>query len=208
MTQSVARGSSVRKKKAKVGKVSASKTGAKKKVAKKVTKKSTTKAGKKGPVTYKGPRPGDAIPAFSLAATSGRTVSERDLVGKITVLYFYPKDNTPGCTLEGHDFKARHSDFQRAGVQIFGVSRDSLKSHESFKAKCGFPFELLSDEKETLGKLFDVIQMKSLYGRSFVGIERSTFVIDNAGVLRREWRKVKVDGHAAEVLAYIRGGMA
>ena len=121
-------------------------------------------------------------------------------MGKRTVLYFYPKDNTPGCTLEGQDFKARHKDFMALNTQILGVSRDSVKSHEGFKSACGFPFELLADPGDVLGRMFDVIQIKSLYGRTFEGIERSTFLIDERGRLRHEWRKVKVDGHVEEVL--------
>jgi peroxiredoxin Q/BCP len=157
--------------------------------------------------TYKGVAIGAAVPSFEVAATSGRRVSAKDFNGKITILYFYPKDNTPGCTLEGHDFKAHASEMQRLGAQVFGVSRDSLKAHENFKAKCGFPFDLLSDDSDRLGKIFDVIQMKKLYGRVFEGIERSTFVIDASGRLQREWRRVRVAGHAAEVLDFIRSGM-
>ncbi len=146
---------------------------------------------------------GDAAPRFSVASTNGEKISLKDFAGKKLVLYFYPKDNTPGCTLEGHDFRKLHTAFKKAGAEIIGVSRDSIKSHTSFKEKCGFPFELLSDEDGSLCKGFDVIQMKSLYGRKFEGIERSTFVIDSRGKVAREWRKVKVDGHAQAVLEFV-----
>jgi peroxiredoxin Q/BCP len=115
-------------------------------------------------------------------------------------VYFYPKDNTPGCTLEGQDFAALHAKFRKAGAEILGVSRDSVKSHDNFCAKYGFPFALLSDPDETLCKALDVIREKSLYGKKYLGIDRSTFLFDAKGVLRREWRTVKVKGHAAEVL--------
>ena len=120
------------------------------------------------------------------------------------MLYFYPKDNTPGCTQQGSDFRDAYKDFKRAGVEIYGISRDSLKSHESFKAKMKFPFELLSDEHETVCKLFDVIKMKNMYGRKVRGIVRSTFVVDEKGVLAREWRGVKVPGHIQEVLNFVK----
>lgn len=186
-----------------------------KKAATKTTSRTTKKASALFPAPkkksasriatlYKGVAIGASVPSFRVASTGGREFTATDLKGKITILYFYPKDNTPGCTLEGHDFKARHNELQRLGAQVVGVSRDSLRSHESFKGKCGFPFELLSDENDQLGKIFDVIQMKKLYGRVFEGIERSTFVIGADGRLLREWRKVKVDGHADEVVQYIR----
>lgn len=146
---------------------------------------------------------GSQVPEFSCAATSGRTLSSKEFKGRRLVLYFYPKDNTPGCTLEGQDFRRLYREFQKANCDILGVSRDSIKSHENFKGKCDFPFELLSDVDERICRLFDVIQMKSLYGRKFEGIERSTFVIDEKGVLRAEWRKVKVPGHAEEVLTFV-----
>jgi peroxiredoxin Q/BCP len=123
-----------------------------------------------------------------------------DLRGQNVVLYFYPKDSTPGCTLEGQDFKALHRKFKRQNTVILGVSRDSIASHEKFKAKQKFPFELLSDPDEKLCKIFDVIHEKTLYGRKFMGVVRSTFLIDTNGKLREEWRKVKVKGHADEVL--------
>jgi peroxiredoxin Q/BCP len=137
---------------------------------------------------------------FSAEATGGKKTRLKDLRGRNVVLYFYPKDSTPGCTQEGQDFRDLYSKFQKRDTIIFGVSRDSLASHEKFKAKQRFPFELLSDPNETLCRKFDVIKEKSLYGRKFMGVERSTFLIDKAGKLRAEWRKVKVKGHAGEVL--------
>lgn len=138
---------------------------------------------------------------FTATATSETTVQLSALAGQQLVLYFYPKDNTPGCTTEGHDFRDLHQQFAAANTIIFGVSRDSLRTHENFKAKHSFPFELISDPEETLCKQFDVIKLKKLYGKEHFGIERSTFLIDASGVLRNEWRKVKVAGHAAEVLS-------
>jgi peroxiredoxin Q/BCP len=124
--------------------------------------------------------------------------------GKKLVLYFYPKDNTPGCTVEGSDFRDRHKEFAKAGAEVVGVSRDSLKSHENFKAKMKFPFELLSDAEEALCAQFGVMKMKNMYGKKVRGIERSTFVLDGEGVLAREWRGVKVPGHAEEVLNFVK----
>lgn len=141
------------------------------------------------------------IENFTAQATSGKTVQLADLAGKNVVLYFYPKDNTPGCTTESQDFRDLHEQFSAANTLIFGVSRDTLRVHENFKAKHSFPFELISDGEEALCKQFDVIKLKKLYGKEHLGIERSTFLIDSSGVLRHEWRKVKVAGHAAEVLA-------
>lgn len=143
---------------------------------------------------------GRVVPALKLPATSEQTIDLKSLRGKKVVVYFYPKDSTPGCTQEGLDFKALHAKFRRQGAIILGVSRDSLASHEKFKAKQGFPFDLLSDPDEKLCKKFDVIREKKLYGRTFMGVERSTFLIDKDGKLRDEWRKVKVKGHADEVL--------
>jgi len=143
---------------------------------------------------------GARVPDFTLASTGGQTVRLKDLLGGKVVLYFYPRDNTPGCTLEGQQFGSLNARFKKAGVTVFGVSRDSLASHEKFRDKMGYPFALLSDEDEKLCKLFDVIREKNMYGRKVLGIERSTFLIDAKGVLRQEWRKVKVDGHALEVL--------
>ncbi len=147
---------------------------------------------------------GTVVPKLKVAVTGGGETSLADFSGKRIVLYFYPKDSTPGCTLEGYDFKRLKSEFDNEKAVIFGVSKDSLKSHESFKTKCGFPFELLSDHDEKLCRAFDVIQMKSLYGRRYLGVERSTFVIDEKGKIAREWRKVKVNGHAEEVLDFLR----
>ncbi len=143
---------------------------------------------------------GKKVPAFSLPATGGRELGLKDFEGRNLVLYFYPKDSTPGCTLEGQAFRDLHTKFQKLNTIIIGISRDSVKSHENFKAKQAFPFELLSDSNETLCGLFDVIKEKNMYGKTVMGIERSTFLIDGKGVLRAEWRKVKVDGHAQEVL--------
>jgi len=145
---------------------------------------------------------GKKAPAFSLEGTAGNW-SLRDAAGSAVVLYFYPRDNTPGCTQEGEDFAAAFAQFKKAKALIFGISADSLASHEKFKQKMGFPFELLSDPDQKVCKLYDVIQEKSMYGKKFLGIERSTFVIDAKGVLRHAWRKVKVKGHAAAVLAAV-----
>lgn len=141
---------------------------------------------------------------FKAAATGDQTIRLKDLRGKKVVVYFYPKDATPGCTTEGQDFRDLHPKFKRAKAVILGVSRDSIASHEKFKAKHSFPFELLSDPDEKLCKQFDVIREKTLYGRKFMGVERSTFLIDAEGKLRAEWRKVKVKGHAAEVLEAVK----
>ena len=140
---------------------------------------------------------------FSCDATGDKKIRLKDLRGQNVVIYFYPKDSTPGCTQEGRDFKDLHAKFRRRNTVILGVSRDSLASHEKFKAKLGFPFDLLSDPDEKLCKSFDVIHEKSLYGKKFMGVVRSTFLIDSAGKLRAEWRKVKVKGHADEVLAAV-----
>lgn len=140
-------------------------------------------------------------PAFSADATGDQTLSLKDFKGKNLVIYFYPKDNTPGCTQEGQDFRDNYSKFKRAKTVVVGVSRDSVKVHTNFKAKHEFPFELISDPEEELCKLFDVIKLKKNYGREYMGIERSTFLIDSKGILREEWRGVKVKGHVDEVLA-------
>lgn len=143
------------------------------------------------------------IPDFELPATSGLSFKLSNYIGKNLVIYFYPKDATPGCTTQGMQFRDFYQEFRTANTEIVGVSRDSLKSHENFKAKFSFPFELLSDTDEIACSLFDVIKMKSMYGKQVRGIERSTFVVDKNGVLVQEWRKVKVDGHVQEVLAFI-----
>lgn len=150
------------------------------------------------------PTIGKAAPDFKLLATGEQTLSLRDLRGKHVVLYFYPKDNTPGCTTEGQEFRALHGKFVRAGAVVLGVSRDSLKAHENFKTKHAFPFELLADTEETVCRRYDVIKEKNMYGRKVLGIERSTFLIDKSGVLRQEWRKIKAAGHAADVLAALK----
>ena len=137
---------------------------------------------------------------FKCSATGDQTIHLKALRGQKVVLYFYPKDATPGCTTEGQDFRDLHAEFSHAGAVIFGVSRDSLASHEKFKQKQAFPFELLSDPDEELCRQFDVIREKNLYGRKYMGIERSTFLIDEQGRLREEWRKVRVKGHVATVL--------
>ncbi|MYA31132.1 MAG: peroxiredoxin [Gammaproteobacteria bacterium] len=143
---------------------------------------------------------GAPAPDFDSASTEGGRQSLGDLRGSKLVLYFYPKDNTPGCTTEGQNFRDLHDEFTAANAVILGVSRESIRSHDNFRGKQGFPFHLLSDPEETLCKAYDVIKEKSMYGRKYMGIERSTFLIDEQGVLRREWRKVKVKGHAEEVL--------
>ena len=140
------------------------------------------------------------VPDFKCPATGDQTIHMKSLRGKKVVIYFYPKDSTPGCTTEGQDFRDLHAKFRRQNTVILGASRDSIASHEKFKAKHKFPFELLSDPDESLGRKFDVIHEKSLYGRKFLGVVRSTFLIDENGKLRQEWRKVKVKGHAAAVL--------
>jgi peroxiredoxin Q/BCP len=146
---------------------------------------------------------GTKAPAFSLDGTGGKWAS-KDAAGKSLVIYFYPKDNTSGCTQEGLDFAALYPQFKKAKAIVFGISPDSLASHEKFKAKMEFPFDLLSDPDQKVCKQFDVIQEKSMYGRKYIGVERSTFLIDAAGVLRHEWRKVKVKGHAEAVLAAVK----
>ena len=145
-------------------------------------------------------KPGSKIPKLTLPATGGADIDLSSFKGKPLVVYFYPKDNTPGCTQEGIDFRDLNKQFEKEGALIFGVSRDSVRSHENFAAKYKFPFPLLSDGDEKLCKAFDVIREKSLYGRKYMGVDRSTFLFDKTGVLRREWRGVKVKEHAAEVL--------
>jgi peroxiredoxin Q/BCP len=147
---------------------------------------------------------GNKVPQFKLPATGDQTIKLSDFKGKNVVLYFYPKDSTPGCTLEGQDFRDNIRKFRARNTVVLGVSRDSLKSHENFKTKQKFPFELISDSDEKLCDLFDVIKDKNMYGKKVRGIERSTFLIDEKGVLAKEWRKVKVDGHVNEVLEAIK----
>jgi len=146
---------------------------------------------------------GKKAPQFTLDGTGG-SWSLSDAAGSAVVVYFYPRDNTPGCTQEGEDFAAAQAQFKRAKASIVGISADSLEAHRKFKEKMGFPFELLSDPDKKVCKLYDVIQEKSMYGKKFMGIERSTFLIDDKGVLHDIWRKVKVNGHAAAVLAAVK----
>jgi peroxiredoxin Q/BCP len=147
---------------------------------------------------------GKKVPNFKLPATGDQEIGLVDLKGKYVVLYFYPKDSTPGCTREGQGFRDNHAKFKRQGAVILGVSRDTVRSHENFKAKQDFPFELLSDSDEVLCGIFDVIHEKNMYGKKVMGVVRSTFIIDPEGVLQKEWRKVKVDGHVDEVLAELK----
>ncbi|GIX26459.1 peroxiredoxin [Pelomicrobium sp. G1] len=144
------------------------------------------------------------VPDFELPSTGGKTFRLSDMRGKPLVIYFYPRDNTPGCTSEGQQFRDLYPKFQSLGCEIVGISRDSLKSHESFKAALDLPFDLLSDAEGVACALFGVIKTKNMYGKQVRGIERSTFVIDPRGVLRREWRGIKVPGHAQEVLDFIK----
>ncbi|MCK0716025.1 peroxiredoxin [Chromohalobacter sarecensis] len=143
---------------------------------------------------------GQPVPDFTASATGDTQITLSDYRGRQVVIYFYPKDSTPGCTTEGGDFRDRKADFEAANTVVLGVSRDGLRAHENFKAKQGFNFELISDKDEALCQLFDVIKLKKLYGKEHLGIERSTFLIDTDGKLAREWRKVKVKGHVEEVL--------
>ncbi|SEE57143.1 peroxiredoxin [Pseudomonas coleopterorum] len=142
----------------------------------------------------------EPVADFQAQATGGQTVSLSELKGRQVVVYFYPKDSTPGCTTQGQDFRDLLEQFKAADTEVFGVSRDGLKSHENFKAKQGFTFELISDKDEALCQLFDVIKLKKLYGKEYLGVDRSTFLIDRDGVLRQEWRGVKVPGHVQSVL--------
>jgi thioredoxin-dependent peroxiredoxin len=144
------------------------------------------------------------VPELELPSTSGKTFKLSDYLGKTVVIYFYPKDSTPGCTTQGQQFRDAYAEFQAANTEIFGISRDSLKSHENFKAKFSFPFDLLSDTDEFACGLFNVMKMKNMYGKQVRGIERSTFVINAQGILVKEWRGVKADGHAKEVLNFVK----
>ncbi|QOJ31745.1 MAG: peroxiredoxin [Gammaproteobacteria bacterium] len=147
---------------------------------------------------------GKPVPGFTLPATGGKSIGLADLRGRPLVLYFYPKDDTPGCTSEGCGFRDHHQAFRKLGAVILGVSRDPMSSHEKFKAKYEFPFDLLSDADEDLCRLFGVMREKNMYGKKVMGVERSTFLIDGKGVLRQEWRKVKVEGHVEAVLAAVK----
>lgn len=145
-----------------------------------------------------------SLPEFTAAATSGLQVQSNNLIGNPLILYFYPKDSTPGCTRESVDFAAVYPELKELGVQIYGVSRDSLKSHENFRAKQNLPFELISDADQSLCEAFDVIREKNMYGRKVMGIERSTFLFDREGKLAREWRKLRVPGHVEEVMRSVK----
>ena len=147
---------------------------------------------------------GDQAPAFDLPTDGGGQLKLADLKGKTVVLYFYPKDSTPGCTTEGNDFTERHKDFEKAGAVVVGASKDSVKRHDNFKAKQGFPFTLVSDEDGVLCEAYGVWVLKKNYGREYMGIERATFVIDGKGKIANVWRKVRVKGHAAEVLEAVK----
>lgn len=149
------------------------------------------------------PAVGDTVPDFSIPSTSGEDFSLKDLKGKKVVLYFYPKDSTPGCTTEGLEFSKLIKDFRKSNAEVFGISRDSLKAHENFKTKQDFKFDLLSDGEEIACEIFDVIKEKNMYGKKVMGIERSTFLVGENGKLLHEWRKVKAQGHAEEVLETI-----
>ena len=143
---------------------------------------------------------GKKSPKFKAECTSNKTISSEDFLGKNLVLYFYPKDSTPGCATEGQEFRDAFKKFKTLNTEILGVSRESIKSHENFKAKQNFPFELLSDPDEKVCKAFDVMKLKSMYGREYIGVDRSTFIINTKGKVVNEWRSVKVKGHVAEVL--------
>ena len=147
--------------------------------------------------------PNQPVTDFTLPATGGSDFNLYPIRSKSLVIYFYPKDNTPGCTTEAQQFRDLYAEYQKAGCEIVGVSRDSIKSHENFKAKFTLPFELLSDAEEVACKLFGVIKQKKLYGKDVRGIERSTFVLDAKGVIRKEWRGLRADGHAQEVLEFV-----
>ena len=143
---------------------------------------------------------GKKCPIFKGDSTSNKTISNKDFLGKNLVIYFYPKDSTPGCTTEGQDFRDNYKTFKKLSTDILGVSRDSVKSHENFKQKQSFPFELLSDPEEIMCKDFDVMKLKSMYGKEYIGVDRSTFLISSEGKIIKEWRSVKVKGHVDEVL--------
>ena len=165
-----------------------------------VTVKSTAKPAKKSAVESS--VLGKKIPAFTLPMTGAQSITTNDLKGKVVVIFFYPKDNTSGCTAEGENFRDEYLKFKKKGVAVYGVSRDSVKSHESFKTKFQFQFDLISDPEEVLCKIFDVMKMKSMYGRQYLGLDRSTFVIQD-GKVTQEWRGVKVPGHVSEVWNFV-----
>ena len=166
-----------------------------------MAKKASFKTGLESPPKVK---VGKAVPKFKLEATGDQLVTEAELKDKLTVLFFYPKDMTPGCTVEGQDFTKLKPKFSKLNTQVYGVSRDSIKSHEKFKDKESYKIELISDPDEKLCKIFGVMKLKNMYGKQVRGIDRSTFVIDEDGKLLKEWRGVKVPGHAAEVLDYLK----
>ena len=147
---------------------------------------------------------GKKCPKFNGICTNNKNFSNKDFIGKKLVIYFYPKDSTPGCTTQGQDFKDNFKAFKKLNTEILGISRDSIKSHENFKLKQSFPFELLSDPDEEMCKAFDVMKMKSMYGRQYMGVDRSTFLIDEKGKIVKEWRSVKVKGHVKEVLSLVK----
>ena len=147
---------------------------------------------------------GKKCPSFKAEATNNQTLSNASFVGKNLVVFFYPKDSTPGCTIEGQEFRDNYKEFKKMNTEILGVSRESIKSHENFKLKQNFPFELLSDPDEKVCKAFDVMKLKSMYGREYMGVDRSTFIIDEKGKIQTEWRGVKVKGHVQEVLEAVR----
>ena len=147
---------------------------------------------------------GKKCPRFNGASTNDNNFSNQDFIGKKLVIYFYPKDSTPGCTTQGQDFRDNFKTFKKLNTEILGVSRDSVKSHENFKLKQSFPFELLSDPDEKMCKAFDVMKMKSMYGKQYMGVDRSTFLIDEKGRVIKEWRSVKVKGHVEEVLSLVK----
>jgi peroxiredoxin Q/BCP len=185
------------------------KSAAKKKAAKKSAKKTPAKAkaktaSKTGLIGKPKVTVGQTVPAFTLPSTGGKEISLKDLAGRTVVLYFYPKDSTPGCTIEGRDFTRLHGAFVAAAAEVFGISRDSIKSHERFKTNEKYSVDLLSDEDEKVVRIFGVMKLKNMYGKQVRGIERSTFVIDKDGKLLKEWRGVSVPGHAEEVLNYIK----
>ena len=147
---------------------------------------------------------GKKCPKFDAECTSNKILSNEDFIGKNLVIYFYPKDSTPGCTTEGQEFRDQYKIFKKYNTDIIGVSRDSIKSHGNFKLKQSFPFELLSDPDEKVCKAFDVMKLKSMYGREYIGVDRSTFIINDKGIVVREWRSVKVKGHVDEVLEAVK----
>lgn len=167
--------------------------------AQKITKKKVSKKASSSALKV-----GGKVKDFTLLQTGDQTFQLKSRRGAITVLYFYPKDSTPGCTVEGQDFTRLHKDFRKENAEVFGISRDSLKSHENFKSKQNYTIDLLSDPDEKVCQLFGVIKEKNMYGRKVLGIERSTFVIDEEGRLIKEWRGVKVPGHAEEVLEFVK----